>query len=124
MSFVITTVSSQSVIQVSDTRLSSLADQLVLSENLRKSLIVNGSETRCLLGWSGLATAARNHSTGDWIFRVLYEINAVELSPDEIAGKLAKLATVQFRTLIAADKRCHFLLGGWHKSDPFSRRCL
>lgn len=119
MSFVITTVSPETVVQVSDTRLSSLADQSVISESVRKSLIVKGKEAQFVLGWCGLATADKGHSTGDWLFRVLYEMDAVNLSPDEIAGNLATMATERFPKLVALDKRFNFVLGGWDKSGPF-----
>jgi len=119
MSFVITTVSPETVVQVSDTRLSLLVNRSVISEDLRKSLIVEGKEAQFVLGWCGLATAGRGHRTGDWLFRVLCEMNAVKLLPDEIVGNLTGLATDRFRTLAALDKRCHFVLGGWDKSGPF-----
>src|SRR5271156_5458869 len=119
MSFVITTVSPKSVVQVSDTRLSSLSDQSVLSEELRKTLVVTGRVTQFVLGWCGLATAGKDHSTAEWIFKVLYGMSAVDLNPDQIVEKLAELATRQFGALNLKDKRCHFLLGGWHKSEPF-----
>jgi len=119
MSFVITTVSPETVVQLSDTRLSSLADQSVLSESLRKSLVVKGTEAQFVLGWTGLATTESGHSTADWLFRVLFEMNAVRLSPEQLVGNLAELATAQFRMLRAADKRSEFVLGGWHKSEPF-----
>jgi hypothetical protein len=68
MSFVITIVRPETVVQVSDTRLSALVDQSVLSESLRKSLVVKGTETQFVLGWSGLATTDSGHSTADWLF--------------------------------------------------------
>jgi hypothetical protein len=119
MTLVITTVSPETVVQVSDTRLTSLKDQSKLSESLRKSLIVTGTEAQFAIGWCGLATADEGHSTGDWLFRVLYEMNAVKLPPDEVIGNLADLATARFQTLTARDKRCQFVLGGWDQTGPF-----
>jgi hypothetical protein len=120
MSFVITTVSPGAVVQVSDTRHSSLADRAVISNDLRKSLIVNGAEARFVLGWIGLATAGRHH-TGEWLFRTLYEMNAMNRTPEEIVETLADLATTHFHLLSGSSghKRCHFVLGGWDKSEPF-----
>jgi|SRR5579859_2202569 len=119
MTLVITTVSPETVVQVSDTRLIDLADGSERSDRLRKSLIVTGTQAQFAIGWCGLATDDRSYRTGDWLFRALYEMNAVKLSPDEIVRNLAQLATSRFGTLIALDKRCEFALGGWDTSGPF-----
>jgi len=110
---------SEILVYVCDTRLSSLSDKSELPESLRKCLIVKGTQAHFVLGWTGLATTDGGHHTADWLFQVLYEMNAVELSPEQIIGNLINLATARFRSLDALDLRCHFLLGGWHKSEPF-----
>lgn len=115
----ITTVSPETVVQVSDTRLTDFADGSERPEQLRKSLIVTGTEAQFAIGWCGLATDDRSYRTGDWLFRVLYEMSAVKLSPDAVVENLAELATARFRTLIVRDKRCEFVLGGWDQSGLF-----
>jgi hypothetical protein len=119
MSFVITTVSPEIAVQVSETRLSSLADKHVLAEDLCKSIIVQGVEAEFALGWTGLATTVEGHVTRDWLFQVLNEMDAVTLPIDKIMGNLIGLATERFRSLTAMDKRLHIVLGGWDKSGPF-----
>lgn len=118
MSFVITTVSKQTVVQVSDTRLSSLLGRLPLSEDLRKSVFVNGAESQFVLGWCGLATT-HGHSTADWVLNTLHGINALRLVPEQIVESLTTAATERFRSLMVQDKRCHFTLAGWDQSGPF-----
>ena len=55
MSFVITSISPETVVQVSDMRLSALSDKSVLSDKQRKSIIVMGRQAHFVLGWVGLA---------------------------------------------------------------------
>jgi hypothetical protein len=47
-------------------------------------------------------------------------MNVVRLSPEQLVSNLAELATAHFRMPHAADKRCEFVLGGWHQSEPFA----
>lgn len=120
MSFIITTVSPETVVQISDTRLSSLDNQSLISDELRKSLIVQGNKAHLVLGWTGLATTGNGHNTTEWLFKTLFEMNAVELPIDEIVQHLTTSATAHFATLKALDKRSHFLMGGWEQSGgPF-----
>jgi hypothetical protein len=116
MSFVITCVCPESVIQVSDTRLSNLSDRSVLPIEQRKSIVVMGEQAHFVLGWVGLAKVS-NHDTGDWLYQQMYGMNAVDLPLDRIAGDLTGLATRDFAALpvSAVDRRCHFVLGGWYK---------
>ena len=53
MSFVITVASPEMVVQVSETRLSSLATQSLVSDTQRKSVIVMGKQVHFVLGWTG-----------------------------------------------------------------------
>jgi hypothetical protein len=73
------------------------------------------------LYWDGAPSQLLEKTTAqpNGYFKVLYGMNPVDLDPDQIVGKLAELATRQFGALNLKDKRCHFLLGGWHKSKPF-----
>jgi hypothetical protein len=120
MSFIITTVSAETVVQVSDTRLTSLKNQSVLSETLRKTLVVQGSKAHFVVGWAGFAAdESHQHRTGDWLFKRLFEMNAVELPIEDIAFRLEALATADFANLRAADKRCVFEMAGWQESEPF-----
>jgi hypothetical protein len=115
MSFVITTISQEAVVQVSDTRLSNLADKSVLTDELRKTIIVMGTQARFVLGWVGLAKVG-SHNTADWIGNRLSEMDAVNLPPEQIVANIAATATEDFAMLpvCAADRRCHFILAGWH----------
>jgi hypothetical protein len=117
MSLVITVVSTKAVVQVSDTRLSSLADRTPRPEKQRKSIIVIGKQACFVLGWVGLALVNDGFKTGDWLFQELNGMNAVELPLADIAGNLTGLATEQFKKLQVPpkDKCCHFVLGGWHR---------
>jgi hypothetical protein len=118
MSFVIMPVSPRMVVQVSDTRLSSLADQTSWSEELRKSLVVMGKHAHFVLGWSGFAARHQSaYGTTDWLFDQLRGMNAVELPLVEIAGNLTGAATAYFSKLRVIDKRTHFILGGWQKTS-------
>jgi hypothetical protein len=110
------------VVQVSDTRISTLSDRKVISERQRKSIIVMGDQARFVLGWVGLATCV-GHNTGDWIYQQLYGMDALDLPLDRIAHELTGLATKYFATLPVSsrDRRCHFVLGGWHKASGVPR---
>jgi hypothetical protein len=120
MSFIVTTVSPETVVQVSDTRHSSLANQLPIDDDLRKTLVVRGRKTHFVLGWAGLATdVLRLHNTGEWLFKALFERNATELRIEDIALHLETLATTHFASLEALDKRCVFVMAGWQQSEPF-----
>jgi len=120
MSIIITTVSPETVVQVSDTRLTSFRNQLVLSEALRKTLLVRSTKAHFVVGWAGCATdESLQHQTGDWLFKSLFEMNAVELPIEDIALRLETLATAAFAKLKADDKRCVFVLGGWQEAEPF-----
>jgi hypothetical protein len=120
MSFVITTVSLQNVVQVSETRLSSLKDKRALAEDLCKSIIVQGTEAKFAVGWTGLATTVEGHNTRDWLFRVLLEMDAARLPIAKLMENLVGLATERFLSLTASDTRCHITLTGWDKLGPFA----
>lgn len=120
MSIIITTVSPETVIQVSDTRLTSLRNQSVLSETLRKTLFVRGTKAHFVVGWAGFAAdESLQHQTGEWVFKCLFEMNAVELPIEDIAFRLETRATTDFPRLKADDKRCVFVMAGWQQSEPF-----
>ncbi len=77
-----------------------------------------GKHAHFVLGWTGLArTADQRHTTRDWLWRRLCEMDAVELPLLEIAGNLTGLATRDFAALreSATNKRCEFHLAGWHR---------
>jgi hypothetical protein len=117
MSFVITVASPEIVVQVSETRLSSVATRSLVSDTQRKSLIVMGKQAHFVLGWTGLArTGNLSHDTGNWLWQRLYEMNAVELPLVQILGDLTGLATQDFLALPESirNKRCEFHLAGWH----------
>jgi hypothetical protein len=88
---------------------------------MRKTLIVQGMRARFVLGWVGLASTddQHRHKTPDWIFKTLFEMNAVELSIEDIANRLQFLATTHFAKLTALDMRTLFVMAGWEKSEPF-----
>jgi hypothetical protein len=115
MSLVVTTSRPESAVQVSETRLSTLRDKLPLPGDQRKSIVVLGKRARFALGWVGFARGP-GHDTGVWLRESLCAIDAVELPLDRLVWDLTGLATRRFATLRASaqDKRCHFILAGWH----------
>jgi hypothetical protein len=66
---------------------------------------VKGKKAHFVLGWCGLATTDEGHNTTDSLFKVLYEMDAVELSIEDIAGHLERLATAHFVNRKPLDKR-------------------
>jgi|GEM_PF-5097862 len=121
MSFVITTCSPETVVQVSETRHSDIETKRVISEDLRKTIVVKGSQTHFVLGWVGLASTPFGHNTTDWLFKALGEMNARELKIEVIADNLAALATKRFAELSTPDKHKHttFTMAGWQQGVPF-----
>lgn len=121
MSFVITTIRPDSVVQVSDTRESDFKSKAVRSESLRKTLLFKGRQTHFVLGWVGLASTRFGHNTTDWLFRTLVGMNALELGIDEIGGRLEKAATERFIYLSTPeqDKHTAFTIAGWEEGEPF-----
>jgi hypothetical protein len=121
MSFVITTCSPELVVQVSETRHSDIETKRVISEDLRKTLIVKGRQTHFVLGWVGLASTPFGHHTTNWLFKALGEMNAVELTIEDIAERLGALATNRFIELSTPDKHKHttFVMAGWQHGEPF-----
>jgi hypothetical protein len=120
MSIVITVVSKNAVVQVSDLRLSSLKDGEPLPQLQRKSMLILGRHAAFVLGWAGFAkTDDDRFNTGDWLFRALNHINAVELPLADIAANLTGEATHAFNRLRVPQKNkgCRFLLGGWQRTD-------
>ena len=79
---------------------------------------MKGKKAHFVLGWCGLATTDEGHNTTDSLFKVLYETDAVELSIEDIAGHLERLATAHFVNLKPLDKRGLFVMGGWQQSEP------
>lgn len=123
MSFVITTCSPETVVQVSETRHSEIESKRVISEDLRKTIVVKGTQTHFVLGWVGLASTrfSGKHNTTDWLFKALGEMNARELTIEEIADRLGALATKRFAELSTPDKHKHtaFTMAGWQQGEPF-----
>lgn len=120
MSFVITVVCENALVQVSDIRLSSLKDGEPLPQLQRKSILILGRHAVFVLGWAGFAkTSDGRFNTGDWLFRALNHINAVELPLADIVGNLTGEATYAFNELRLPqkDKGCRFLLGGWQRTN-------
>lgn len=121
MSFVITTCSPATVVQMSETRHSDIETKRPISEDLRKTFIVKGRQTHFVLGWVGLASSRFGHNTTNWLFKTLGEMNAVELTIEEIAQRLSELATARFVDLSTPDKHKHttFAMAGWQHGEPF-----
>lgn len=120
MSIVITVVTKNVVVQVSDVRLTSLNDGKPLAELQRKSMLVVGTDAVFVIGWAGFAQSSDRHfNTGDWLFRALNHIRAFELPLADIAGNLTGEATHAFNRLREPQKRrgCRFVLGGWHRTS-------
>lgn len=121
MSFVITSIRPENVVQVSDTRTSDFRTQLPIAETMPKTLVFNGRHTHFLLGWVGVASTPFGHNTTEWLFRTLIETNARELTTEQIAECLARTATERFAYLSTPDKHKHttFTMAGWEKDEPF-----
>lgn len=119
MSVVITVLDREKVVQVSDTRVTSFADQSVMSETTRKTLVVLGAKAKFVVGWVGFAVdATKRHETGLWLYETLRNMDAVELPIEEIANRLASAATNDLDRLQAANKCLGIVMAGWD-SEPF-----
>src|SRR6266852_2746835 len=119
MSIVITVLDPKSVVQVSDTLVTGILNKSVLSEITRKTIVVLGNKAKFVVGWVGLAidTTGR-HETGRWLWETLVKMDAVELTIDEIATRLASAATNKLAHLQAANKCLGIVMAGWD-SEPF-----
>lgn|ERR1700683_3756745 len=100
MSTVITVVTENVVVQVSDVRLTSLDDGKPLDEKQRKSALVVGTEAAFVIGWRGFAKSSnKEFKTGDWLFRTLNHIKAYEKPLVDILGDLTGQADYAFNHL-------------------------
>lgn len=120
MSIVITVVTPNVVVQVSDVRLTSLENFKPLDQLQRKSMIAVGTDAAFVIGWTGFAQSGdKVFNTGDWLFRTLNHIKAFEMPLVNIAGDLTGQADYAFAQLREPrDQRgCRFVLGGWHRKN-------
>jgi hypothetical protein len=120
MSIVITVVTKNVVVQVSDVRLTSLSDGKPLDKKQRKSVLVLGSDAAFVIGWTGFAESSDGQfKTGDWLFNTLNHIRAFEKPLTDIAGDLTGQADYAFNQLREpqSNKGCRFVLGGWHRKN-------
>jgi hypothetical protein len=120
MSIVITVVTENVVVQVSDVRLTSLDDGKPLDEKQRKSALVIGTDAAFVIGWTGFAKSSnKTFKTGDWLFNTLNRIKAYEKPLVDILGDLTGQADYAFNRLPdpQAIKGTHFVLGGWHRKN-------
>ncbi len=126
MSIVITVISKKVIVQVSDIRLSSIRGAEPLPQLQRKSLLVVGKHAAFVLGWAGFAKTddafagtVHEFTTGNWLFRTLNHIKAVETTLTDITANLTGQATYAFNRLRALqeDKGCLFVLGGWQRTS-------
>lgn len=124
MSIVITVVSKKVIVQVSDIRLSSIRGAEPLPQLQRKSILVVGKHAAFVLGWAGFAKTddafagtEYEFNTGDWLFRTLNHIKAVETPLADTTANLTGQATYAFDRLRVPqkDKGCRFVLGGWQR---------
>jgi hypothetical protein len=125
MSMVITVVTKDVVVQVSDVQLTSLDDGKPLDEKQRKSALVVGTDAAFVIGWTGFAKSSFVNSsgwqfkTGDWLFNTLNHIKSYEKPLVDILGDLTGQADYAFNRLPdpQAIKGTHFVLGGWHRKN-------
>jgi hypothetical protein len=125
MSIVITVVTKDVVVQVSDVQLTSLDDGKPLDEKQRKSALVVGTDAAFVIGWTGFAksnfvnSSGWQFKTGDWLFNTLNHIKAYEKPLVNILGDLTGQADFAFNRLAdpQAIKGIHFVLGGWHRKN-------
>jgi hypothetical protein len=120
MSIVITVVTENIVVQVSDVRLTSIKYGTPLDKKQRKSILVVGTDAAFVIGWTGFAESINGQfNTGDWLFRTLNHIEAYKKPLVDILGDLTGQADGAFSQLPDAQdtKGCHFVLGGWHRKN-------
>lgn len=120
MSIVITVISPNVVVQVSDIRLTYFESGKPADKKQRKSILVVGTDAAFVIGWTGFAESINGQfNTGDWLFRTLNHIKAYEKPLVDILGDLTGQADVAFRDLPDAQntKGCRFALGGWHREN-------
>jgi hypothetical protein len=119
MSIVITVLDPRKVIQVSDTRVTAFKDNSVMSEIARKTILVFGNKAKFVVGWVGLAVdATGRHETGRWLWETLVKMDAVDVTIEDIATRLAAAATTELAKLQAANKCLGVVMAGWD-SEPF-----
>jgi hypothetical protein len=88
MSIVITVVTPNVVVQVSDIRLTYFNGK-PHEKKQRKSALVVGTDAAFVIGWTGFAESTdKEFNTGDWLFRTLNHIKAYEKPLVDILGDL------------------------------------
>lgn len=120
MSMVVTVVTENVVVQVSDVQLTSVDDGKPLDEKQRKSAVVIGTDAAFVIGWTGFAKSSnKEFKTGGWLFNTLNHIKAHEKPLADILGDVTGQADVAFYPLPdpLAIKGTRFVLGGWYRKD-------
>lgn len=114
MTLIISCVTQNHVVQVSDRRLTWITGPnagQVADDNKNKAVIVCN---RLAIGYTGLAEIAGS-KTDEWLLDVVREV--LPYNPLQISKAIAKSATKDFRKiLLPSDKKTHtFLVSGWAK---------
>jgi hypothetical protein len=120
LSMVVTVVTENVVVQVSDVQLTSLDDGKPLDEKQRKSAVVVGTDAAFVIGWTGFAKSSNQEfKTGVWLFNTLNHIKAYKKPLVDILGDVTGQADVAFYPLPdpLAIKGTRFVLGGWYRKD-------
>jgi len=120
MSIVITVITPNVVVQVSDIRLTYSESGKPADKQQRKSALVVGTDAAFVIGWTGFAQSSdQRFNTGDWLFRTLNHIKAYERPLIDILGDLTGQADYAFSHLQDPQsiKGCRFVLGGWQRKN-------
>ena len=119
MSMVVTVVTENVVVQVSDVQLTSLDDGKPLDEKQRKSAVVIGTDAAFVIGWTGFAKSSnKEFKTGVWLFNTLNHIKAYEQPLVKILGDVTGQADVALSLPDPlAVKGTRFVLGGWYRKN-------
>src|SRR5208337_1671556 len=118
MTLVVTALTPQFVVQLSDMRLTDLATQAVRNEEQSKAIVLSTADARVVTGWCGCATDTHNrHNTGDWLMDVLPRLASRQpaLNFPEFINQFAAAATTKFRSITEPlnQKACSIVMAGW-----------
>jgi hypothetical protein len=119
MTFVITALKSEFLVQLSDMRLTDIRTRAVVSERQRKAIVLTTQDARLVVGWCGYARDVHGtHDTGDWLVDELHSLASHR--PPELVRELASRATTRFQSISAPvnDKACTIVLAGWFSPRP------
>src|SRR5208337_26226 len=118
MTLVVTALTPQFVVQLSDMRLTDLTTQAVRNEEQSKAIVLSTADARVVVGWCGLATDTHNrHNTGDWLMDALPRLASRQpaLRFPEFINQFTADATTKFQSIAEPldQKACSIMMAGW-----------